>query len=133
MFTLSTEETCLMSEKFGINNSVGADDIPAKVYKFGYPTLFRVLAYLFNKILSKQFLHSEFMKVLLVPMITTKTLIYSDCRTIGGTPPNEKINDERKREVISRCGVWDIVFAFTPKKFVLNSTLKCLRQRTGKV
>ena len=40
---LSTEENCLLSEKLGRNKSVGADDIPAEVYKCGYPSLFRVL------------------------------------------------------------------------------------------
>ena len=41
---LSTEEICLPNEKLGRNKSVGADDIPAKVYKYGPPNLFRVLA-----------------------------------------------------------------------------------------
>ena len=42
---LSTEEICLLSEKLDRNKSVGANDIPAEIYKYGYPTLFRVLAF----------------------------------------------------------------------------------------
>ena len=36
---LSTEEICLLSENIGRNKSVGADDIPGEVYKYGSPTL----------------------------------------------------------------------------------------------
>ena len=75
---LSTEEICLLSEKLGRNKSVGADDIPAEMYKYGSPTLFRLLACLFIKMLSNTFFPSEFMKVLLVPIIKNKTLISSD-------------------------------------------------------
>ena len=77
---MSAEEICLLSEKLGRNKSVGADDIPAKVYKYGSPTLFRVLAALFNKMFSNTFLPSEFMKILLIPMIKNKTLAFSGNR-----------------------------------------------------
>ena len=66
---VSTEQICLLSEKLGRNKSVGQDDIPAEVYKYESPTLFRVLACLFNKMWSVTFLPSKFMKVLLVAMI----------------------------------------------------------------
>ena len=77
---LSKEEICLLSEKLGRNKSVGADDVPAEVYKHGFPTLFRVIACLFNKMLSNTFLPSELMKILFVPKIKNKTLISSDSR-----------------------------------------------------
>ena len=77
---LSTEEICFQSEKLGRNKSVGADDIPAEVYKHGFPTLFRVLACLFSKMLGNTFFPNELMKVLLVTMIKNKTLISSDSR-----------------------------------------------------
>ena len=41
---LSMEEICLLSENLGRNKSVVVDDIPAEVYKYGSPTLFRVPA-----------------------------------------------------------------------------------------
>ena len=66
---LSAEEICLLSELLGKNESVGGDDIPAEVYKYGSSTLFRVIARLFNKMLSNTFLPRELMKVLLVPSI----------------------------------------------------------------
>ena len=56
----------------GRNNSVGEDDIPAEVFRYGSLTLFRVLACLFNKMLSNIFLPIELMK--------NKTLISSDTR-----------------------------------------------------
>ena len=34
---LSTEKICSLSKKLGRNRSVGADDIPAEVYKYGSP------------------------------------------------------------------------------------------------
>ena len=71
---LSAEEICLLSEKLGRNKSVGADDIPAEVYKYGSPTIFRVLACLFNKMLSNTFLPSELMKVLIVPLIKNQAV-----------------------------------------------------------
>ena len=78
--SLSAEEICLLSEKLGRNKSVDADDIHAEVYKYGSPTLLRVLACLFNKVLSNTFLPSVLMKVLLVPLTKKKTLISSDSR-----------------------------------------------------
>ena len=77
---LSAEEICLLSEKLGRTKSVGAYDIPTVVYKYGSPTLFRVIACLFNKISSNTFLPSELMKVLLVPKIKIKTLKSSGSR-----------------------------------------------------
>ena len=59
MEPLSTEEICLLSEKLCSNKLFGADNIPAEVYKYGSPTLFRVLVCLFNKMLSESFLPSE--------------------------------------------------------------------------
>ena len=60
---LSAEEISLLSEKLGRYKSVGADDIPAEVYKNGFPILFCFLACLFNEILGNTFLPREFMKV----------------------------------------------------------------------
>ena len=75
---LSTEEICLLSEKLCINKSVCAQDISTEVYKYEYCTLFRVLQWLFNKLLSKTFLPSDLMNVLLVIMIKHKSLISSE-------------------------------------------------------
>ena len=49
---LKLKVICLLSEKLGRNKSVGADHIPAEVFKYGSPTLFRALACLFNIMLS---------------------------------------------------------------------------------
>ena len=80
---MSTDEICSLSLKLGRNKAVDADDIPVEVYKYGSPTLFRVLAYIFNKMLSNKSFPSKLMKVNLVPMINNKTSISSDRETIG--------------------------------------------------
>ena len=84
---LSTEEICLLSEKLGKNTLVVADDIPAEVYKYISPTLFRVLACLCNKMLSNNFLPRELMKVWLVPITESKTLISSYSRNYRPIAP----------------------------------------------
>ena len=70
-----------MIEKLGRNKLFNADDIPDEVYNYGYPSILRILACLFNKMLSKIILRGELMEILLVPMIKNKTLISSESRS----------------------------------------------------
>ena len=61
-------------------NELQSPIVPTEFYKYESPTLFHVLACLFNKMLSNTFLPSELKKVFLVPMIKNKTLMSSDSR-----------------------------------------------------